>query len=105
MVSFVNPGTLQVQYNILNWSISNGVLPAFCGAKLSLKQGRDAKTVKSWEKRMCSAEMVSECVLRADQIPVLQHMPCANTGSLQVRSLCRRPAVFQIRCGAGKVHG
>lgn len=52
MVSFVNPGTLQVQYNILNWSISNGVLPAFCGANLSLKQGRDAKSEKSWEKRM-----------------------------------------------------
>lgn len=47
MVSFVTPGTLQVQNSILNWSISNAVLPTFCGASLSLKHAEDKKKIRT----------------------------------------------------------
>lgn len=47
---------------------------------------------------------ICEDVLRADQIPVLQCMPCAYTGPLQVSSLCRGPGVFQVGCRACKIH-
>lgn len=47
---------------------------------------------------------VCEHVLRADQVPVLQCMPCANTGPLQKSSLCRGPAVLQVGRWTAKVH-
>lgn len=48
-------------------------------------------------------EKKTKCVSRAEQIPVLQSVPCADTGPLQESSLRRRPKVLQIGCRPSKI--
>lgn len=65
---------------------------------------RRAENALNTKPKKKKKECTCEHALRAEQVPVLQRVPCYNTGPLQRTSFSRRPEMLQVRPRTAKVY-